>query len=64
MIEGTSSGNVLMKIATVFVKEAGNQSQLNKISNGKSQATKATFMSAPSVSGFDYSNELTRKLTY
>jgi hypothetical protein len=58
MIEGTSSGNVLMKNSyRVFVKEeVGNQSQLNKISNGKSQATKATFMSAiPSVSGFDYS---------
>jgi hypothetical protein len=29
----------------VFVKEES-ESQLNKISNGKSQATKATFMSA------------------
>jgi hypothetical protein len=54
MIEGTSSGNVLMKSYRVFVKEEVTINHNN--SNGKSQATKATFMSAiPSVSGFDYS---------
>lgn len=57
MIEGTTTGNVQMKNSyRVFVKEvAESQSQFNKSSSGKSEATKGAFMAPiPSVSGFDY----------
>jgi hypothetical protein len=62
MIEGTATGNVLMKNNyRVFVKEgAANLSQFEKNSNGKQR--KSSFMAPiPAVSGFDYTTVSTQE---
>jgi hypothetical protein len=64
MIEGTSSGNVLMKIATVYLlKEEAINHNLIKLVTENHKLLKL-LLCLHSVSGFDYSTELTRKLTY